>query len=210
LHRGAGRGIQDRMSETLLLAVLPFVVSTSVTPGPNNLMVMTSAVNFGVRRTLPHILGIMVGFPLMVVAVGLGLAPVFETWPVLHQALKIGGAAYMLWLAWQITRPGEIGEGRRGPRPIGFLQAAAFQWINPKAWIMALGAIATYTTIGGRLLAETLMIALTFMAVSIPSNAFWVGLGVGVRRFLANPRALRIFNGIMAALLAGSLIPLFL
>src|SRR6185295_19173948 len=130
----------------LLAALALFCVVTLFTPGPNNLKLMTSGLNFGFRRGLPHLLGVTLGFALMVLIVGLGLGAILEKWPLLYTVLKYGGAAYLLYLAWQIAvsippTPGGAGS------PIGFLQAVAFQWVNPKAWVMAVGAISTYAAV---------------------------------------------------------------
>ena len=134
------------MTHDLFLALLGFAFVTSVTPGPNNMMLLASGVNFGFRRTVPHMLGISVGHSLMVFLVGMGLAGVFRTWPPALTLLKVASVGYMLWLAWKIARSGAPGEGQTKARPMSFLQAAAFQWVNPKAWAMALGAVAAYVT----------------------------------------------------------------
>ncbi len=184
-----------------------FVLAMSITPGPNVLMVAASAANFGVRPTVPHMLGISLGFPAMVFAVGAGLSGVFHAYPQLHLALKYVGAAYMLFLAWKIAIAGQA-EGRGAkPTPITLIQAALFQWVNPKAWIAALGAIATYTTLGGNLLLESTVIAALFAAVSLPCLFVWAAMGAGIGRFLEAPRARLAFNLTMAALLVASLVP---
>jgi len=134
------------MSTELLLAFIAFAFVTSVTPGPNNMMLLASGVNFGVRRSIPHMFGISLGFMLLVAAVGLGLGQVFQRLPVLHDALRYVGAAYLLYLAWKIAQSGAPQSRENAEaKPFTFLQAAAFQWVNPKAWIMAIGAITTYT-----------------------------------------------------------------
>lgn len=195
---------------SLLIAVIPFAVSSTFTPGPNNLMVMASAANFGYARTVPHIAGITTGFPLMVVGVGLGLAPLFERYPAAHVALKIAGAAYLLYLAWRIANAGSVRGGNSRARPIRFYEAALFQLINPKAWVMAVGAIATYTTVGGNLITETLTIAGVFLAITFPATSLWASFGLGMRRLLTSDGAIRAFNWSMAALLVASLLPLVL
>src|SRR6185295_8630669 len=132
----------------LLAALALFCVVTLFTPGPNNLMLMTSGLNFGFRRGLPHLLGVSVGFALMVLLVGLGLGAIFERWPLLYAILKYVGAAYMLWLAWQIaTASPPQPRGESTGRPMGFFNAMAFQWVNPKAWVMAVGAVSTYAAV---------------------------------------------------------------
>ena len=198
----------------LAAAFLPFALSTSMSPGPNNLMLASSGATFGFRRTGPHMLGITAGFPVMVVAVGLGLGGVFAAVPQLHTVVKYLGAAYLLVLAWRIgTAPApdgaELPAGGVGPgRPLTFTQAALFQWVNPKAWIMALGSVSTYTTVGGEVLAEVLVIAGVFGIVSLASTSTWALAGVGIARLLAgSARGLRTFNVAMALLLAASVIP---
>lgn len=191
-----------------LPALLAFAFATSVTPGPNVIMVAASAANHGVRATVPHMAGITIGFPVMIVLVGFGLAGPFAANPHLHAVLKWVGAAWIAWLAWKIARAGAPGEGERKP-PLGFFGAAAFQWVNPKAWLLALAAIPAFTRPGGDLLVKTLVIAAAFLAVSPPSVAFWAVVGAGTGRILRSPRQLRTFNVAMAVLLVLSLVPAF-
>ncbi len=198
----------DTAPISLLLAVIPFAVSSTFTPGPNNLMVMASAANFGYARTVPHMAGITAGFPLMVVGVGIGLAPLFERYPAAHVALKIAGAAYLLYLAWRIANAGSVRGGNSRARPIRFYEAALFQLINPKAWVMAVGAIATYTTVGGNIIAETLTIAGVFLAITFPATSLWASFGLGMRQLLTSDGAIRAFNWSMAVLLVASLAPI--
>jgi threonine/homoserine/homoserine lactone efflux protein len=122
-----------------------FAISTSITPGPNTLMLLASGVNFGFRRTLPHMLGIAVGFPAMIMAIGLGLGGLFEAYPRSHVILKYVGMAYLLWLAWKVATAERAEDAAYESKPFGFFQAAAFQWVNPKAWTVSVSAIATYT-----------------------------------------------------------------
>ena len=132
-------------SLSLLGPLALFALVSSITPGPNNVMLATSGLNFGFRRTIPHLLGVSIGFTLMVFLVGVGLGSVFQQVPALYTVLKYAGAAYLLYLAWKIANAGEMKDGVSRARPMTFLQAAAFQWVNPKAWVMAVGIIATYT-----------------------------------------------------------------
>lgn len=192
-----------------LLPLLGFAIAMSVTPGPNVLMVAAAAANHGIRATVPHMLGITFGFAAMLVIVGLGLAGPFAAWPLLHAALKWGGAAWLLVLAWKIARAGAPGAGPSRP-PLGFVGAALFQWVNPKAWMIALAAIPTFTTPEGDLLAETLVIAAAFALVCFPCTLVWAGLGAGASRALRTEGALRAFNVAMAALLVASLVPALL
>ena len=198
------------MLTELIAPVLSFAVSTTITPGPNNVMVTASGANFGYRRTLGHILGISLGFPVMVVAVGLGLSGLFHAWPGFHVILKYVGCAYILWMAWKIAAAGGLGRSStRAGRPFTFLQAAGFQWVNPKAWVMAVGATAAYTSAGGYFYLEIVLIASIFLAVSFPCVSVWTMFGVGIGRILTARKWLRAFNAVMALLLVASLIPIF-
>jgi threonine/homoserine/homoserine lactone efflux protein len=190
------------------LTLLPFAISMSATPGPNNLMVTASAANFGFARTVPHMLGIAIGFPVMLLAVGGGLSSAFEAYPILHRVLKLAGVAYLLFLAWKIATTGRPAAGSARDKPLSFLQAALFQWVNVKAWIIAIGAVTTYTSVGGDVLAETLLIAAVFALVSLPSSAVWAVIGLAAGRLLQSDRSLRVFNIAMAILLVASLLPL--
>ena len=192
----------------LLPALMLFSFVSSITPGPNNLMLMSSGLNFGFGRTVPHLLGVAVGFTLMVALVGLGLSQVFVRAPVLLVGLKWVGAAYLVFLAVKIARSGPPKADAARARPITFLQAAAFQWVNPKAWIMAVTACATYT-LPERYTMSVLVIAAVFGVVNLPCVSVWVGFGSGLRRTLSDPRKLRLFNYTMAALLIASLYPIF-
>lgn len=193
------------MTSDLLTALMAFAFVSSITPGPNNLMLLASGVNFGFRRTVPHMLGIGIGFTLMVALVGLGLAGIFTAWPPARPVLKIAATAYMLWLAWKIAHAAAPEAAQSSARPLTFLQAAAFQWVNPKAWTMALGAIALYAP--GQEAAAVLWVAAVFGMVNLPCVSSWTVLGMALRRALQNPVRLRIFNITMALLLIASLYP---
>jgi len=195
---------------SLILPLLLFAISTTATPGPNNVMVTASGANFGFRRTIPHMLGITFGVPAMIVAIGWGLGPIFEGAPIVHQALKYVGAAYLLFLAWKIGTAGRSDDADGSGSPLTFLQAALFQWVNPKAWIIAVGAVTTFTTVGGNPFFETLVIAAAFALVTFPCIAAWTLFGMAIRRLLRSERALKAFNIAMALLLAASLLPVFL
>lgn len=196
------------MTPELLIAFIAFAFVTSVTPGPNNTMLLTSGANFGLRRTLPHMLGISLGLMLLVLAVGLGLGQVFEQVPLLYSLLRYVGAAYLLYLAWKIANSGapDSNVGARG-KPFSFLQAAAFQWVNPKAWIMAIGAITTYTP-QDDFVVNVLCIAGLFALVNCPTMSVWTVAGSLLRNWLSSPRVLRGFNVGMALLLVASLYPI--
>lgn len=194
------------MSTDLLLALLGFVAIMCFTPGPNNLMLMASGTNYGYRPTLPHLLGVVLGFSLMVVLVGLGLTAVFTRVPELRTILKVVSIAYLLYLAWRIARaaPPETDTARTG-QPLTFLQASAFQWVNPKGWTMALTGITAYAPDQG--LWAVMVVALAFLVVNSFSGSLWVLIGQQIRRFLTNPGRLALFNWTMAALLVATLIP---
>lgn len=194
------------MEETLL-PLLGFAIATSVTPGPNVLMVAASAANHGLRATWPHMIGITLGFSLMLLLVGLGLAGPFAASPALHAVLHWVGAAWLLWLAIGIARAGGPEDGTRRP-PMSAVAAGLFQWVNPKAWMIAVAAIPAFTTPGGDLLAEVSRISVVFAIVCLPCLLVWAGLGAAIRRLLRRPGALRAFNVTMAVLLVASLLPM--
>ncbi|WFU10974.1 LysE family translocator [Rhizobium sp. CB3090] len=189
------------------LALLLFAFTTSITPGPNNMMLFASGVNFGFRRTIPHMLGIGVGFLSLLLGVGLGLGALLHTVPVLYTGLKFAGGAYLVWIAWKIATSRSLSEKESGVEPMSFLSAAAFQWVNPKAWVMAVTAMATYTN-PQLYLISVLLVGLAFAAVNIPSVSTWAGFGSALRNWLSDPVRLKRFNITMAVLLVLSLWPM--
>ena len=193
------------MTQDLLLALAAYALATSITPGPNNLMLMTSGANFGFRRTLPHMLGIGIGFSVMVLLVGTGLAQIFEAWAPARTVLAVFSVAYLLWLAWKFANAAPLGEAENHARPLTFLQAAAFQWVNPKAWAMALTATTIYAP--DQSTTAILLVALVFGAINLPSVSVWTVLGQQMRRLLTGPARLAWFNRTMALLLVASLYP---
>ena len=198
------------LSFDLLLGFALFALVTSITPGPNNTMLLASGVNFGFNRTIPHMLGITCGFFVLVVAVGFGLGAVFQTYPLLYTVLRYIGAAYLLYLAWKIAHSGPVSDaGQSEAKPISYLGAAAFQWVNPKAWIMAIGAISTYTPMQGYF-TNVIVIAAVFALINLPSVSVWAACGTLLRNVLKDRRWLRLFNWGMAALLVASLYPILL
>ena len=197
------------LTPELLAALALFAFVSSITPGPNNTMLMASGANFGFRASIPHMMGVSGGFLLLVVAVGLGLGGLFAAYQELHDVLAVAGGLYLLWLAWKIATSSGIGMGEAGARPQTFLQAAAFQWVNPKAWAMALGAVTAYAPRDGYV-ANILLVSVIFTAINLPCVASWTGFGVGLRRFLDRPAVLRAFNVGMALLLVLSLLPVAL
>lgn len=193
------------MTYDILLALIAFAFVSSITPGPNNLMLMASGANFGFRRTIPHMLGIGLGFTVMVLLVGSGLVQLFDRYPVSYTVLKLASVAYLLYLAWKIAHAAPTsGEATEGD-PMTFVQAAAFQWVNPKAWAMALTATTAYTP--DHTFQAIVIVALVFGAVNLPSVSTWTVLGQQMARVLTNPRRLVAFNWAMAALLVASLYP---
>ena len=195
------------MALDTFLALLLFAFTTSITPGPNNMMLFTSGVNFGFRRTIPHMLGIGVGFFVLLIAVGLGLGALLHTVPLLYTALKFAGGAYLVWIAWKIGTSRSLSERESGAQPMSFMSAAAFQWVNPKAWVMAVTAMATYTN-EQLYLFSVLLVGLAFAAVNVPSVSTWAGFGSALRDWLSDPVRLKRFNITMAVLLVLSLWPM--
>jgi threonine/homoserine/homoserine lactone efflux protein len=193
------------MTLELFTALVAFALVTVITPGPNNLMLMASGANFGFRRTVPHMMGIGLGFPSMVFLVGIGVMQLFDRWPGSYTILKVLSVAYLLYLAWKIANAAPPKDATAEGRPLTFLQAAAFQWVNPKAWSMALSAITLYAA--SRDLAAVLWVAGVYVAASVVSTTSWTVLGQQLRRLLATPARLRVFNWTMAVLLVATLIP---
>lgn len=194
------------MTTDLYLSLIGFAFVSSITPGPNNMMLLASGANFGLRRSLPHMFGISLGHSFMIVLLGLGLIQVFDILPWLETAMTWVAIAYLVFLAWKIASAAPVAEDipQRG-RPFTFWQAAGFQWVNPKGWFMAVTALTAYAP--DHSVPLVFLVAGTFMATNFPSIAFWAGLGVQARRFLGTPLRLRLFNWTMAGLLVLSLVP---
>lgn len=208
-----------------LLPLIAFTASSAMTPGPNNIMLMTSGVNFGFRRTVPHMLGVMFGFPAMVLVVGLGIGTTLLTQPLVHQIVTVIGILYLLWLAWHIASarvtPNEAEliaaehqadasaakPARTGARPMSFLGAAAFQWINAKAWISIIGMLAIYAPKGYGVVGGILVVAVINLVTAAASATTWALFGLAVARWLENPMRRRLFNVSMALLLVATLVP---
>lgn len=190
-----------------LIPLIIFCFSTSITPGPNNLMIMLSGINFGLKRSVPHYLGILFGFSAMIILVGIGLGEVFEQFPQLHPIIKYLGAIYMLYLAWQIIRSDpHLKEAKGSKKPLGFLKPALLQWLNPKAWIMTVGVIAAYTIQDASMMHQIFVISLIYFLIGIPCVGLWLVSGVALSKFLRNPDHMRRFNWVMGALLALSIV----
>ncbi len=200
------------MTYETILAIAFFSLVGSVSPGPSNFMLLASGTNFGFRRTVPQILGITIGLSSVLLAVGLGLGALLTAYPPLGLALKIAGGAYLLTLAWRIamsrppSRPASNDDASTA-RPLTFLESAAFQWVNPKAWVAALTAMAAYAS-AEKPFVSVVLITLVIAVVNLPSVAVWAGFGVALRRFLSDPVRLKWFNIVMALLLVATLWPL--
>ncbi len=192
----------------ILLALVTFAFVMTLTPGPNNIMLAASGVNFGFARTIPHMAGVSIGFVVLLLACGTGLGLVFAAVPSLQLALKIAGAAYMLWLAFKVATAHQVRDNGGGPaRPFTFWQAAAFQWVNPKGLVAALSAVAVYVRPGHERQDLAVMLAV-FAAVTAGAVMTWAGFGVALRRLLRDPVHARIFNAVMALLLVASIVPM--
>jgi len=194
------------MNYEILSALTVFAFVSSITPGPNNIMLMNSGVNFGFKQTIPHLLGVGIGFTLMIFLVGLGVMQVFDRFPVTYDILKVLSIVYLIYLAIKIAFSNSGGEQKSSStKPFTFLQAALFQWVNPKAWTMALTAISIYAP--SKSLAAVLLVSLTFGLINLPCISSWIVLGQRMQVFLTNQKYLRYFNFTMAALLIISIYP---
>jgi threonine/homoserine/homoserine lactone efflux protein len=185
-----------------------FALASSITPGPNNLMLMASGANFGIVRTLPHWAGVCCGFVVLIVPVGLGLGAFVLDVPPVRMAFQLGCVAVLAWLGWKIASAGRPGNLEDSRRPLTFLQAAAFQWINPKAWTMGVSAISLFAQSGA--LHDILLVTLVFAAINMPSTGMWLVSGERVQRLLHKDSHFRAFNVAMGALLIACAIPVLL
>lgn len=183
-----------------------FTLTATATPGPNNMMILSSGLNFGSRASMPHYLGICTGFPVMVIGVGIGVSVLFRQVPVLQTVIQAISIAYLFYIAWGIATTDHLSREKGASRPLTYLQAVLFQWVNPKAWIMATTAVSIYTTSKASL-SESFIIALFFMAVAFPSVAAWLFFGQHLQRYFSDNIHLRIFNVCMALLLIWAIHP---
>ena len=189
-------------------ALVAFAAAMAFTPGPNNIMVTASGVNFGFARTIPHILGITFGFFVLVSVCAAGLGAAFAAYPPLQVALKVAGALYLLWLAWKIATSAPASDDEpQVAEPISFWQAALFQWLNPKALVAALSGVALYVR-PAHWVADFTVLQVVYTVATILAVATWTGFGVALRRVLADPKHARIFNFAMALLLVASIVPM--
>lgn len=190
-----------------LPSLLMFAVIAAFTPGPNNIMIMASGLNFGTRASMPHFFGICLGFPSMFLAIGFGLGFLFERFAALHAVIQVLGILYLLYLSWLIANASQAEAQLGYAKPFTFMQAALFQWINPKAWVTGTSAIGAFTVIGSDLSVQILIIGLVLFCVAIPSAGVWMMFGAALQKVLSKPRHLRTFNMTMALLLAASVMP---
>lgn len=195
------------ISSSLTLAFIAFAAAALFTPGPNNIMLMASGLNYGFRRTLPHVAGVTLGFSFLVAVIGFGLGAVFAAYPVIHTVLKYAGTAYLIYLAILIAMsgPAQTQDGVDG-KPMTFLGAALFQWINVKGWVIAVGAVTAYAAIASYPL-NVVLLSILLLLVGLLSSIAWVLLGTSLQPLVKSPRAVRIFNVVMALLLLASLYP---
>jgi threonine/homoserine/homoserine lactone efflux protein len=189
-----------------LSAGILFALVTSITPGPNNAMLLASGVNFGFRRTLPHLFGISAGVVVLMLAVGFGLGAAFSRFPLLYTVLEAASVAYLLYLAWKIGTSGALSMRSGERRPMRFVEAIAFQWVNPKAWMMVLTA-ATTIHVSTHFTHNVMLMAALFYVVGFPCICVWAGCGTAMRHWLVDPKRLRVFNLVMASLLVTTLYP---
>lgn len=194
------------MNIDMLVALSVFCLVSSITPGPNNLMLLSSGINFGLRRSLGHLFGVALGFNAMVILVGIGVSQVFEAYPTSYLVLKYLSITYLLYLAYKIANSGSLGDEKEGQKPISFAQAVLFQWINPKAWTMALSVNAVYAP--DQTLTAVLLVSAVFFLCNFPAITLWLVAGQGMKRLLSVPARLKAFNFAMAILLIGSFIPM--
>lgn len=200
----------SHFSLELLLGLAMFSLVASITPGPNNLMMMSSGLNYGLHRSLPHLLGISIGFFVMLFIVGMGAQGFFLHYPLAQVVMRYIGAAYLCWLAVKIAKApidGLQGEAKTLGKPFSFLQAAAFQWVNPKAWVMALAALTAYLPHPSTML-DVMILSAVFTLVGAPCVGTWAVFGVVLRKLLNDPLRMRIFNVVTALLLLASIYPI--
>jgi threonine/homoserine/homoserine lactone efflux protein len=192
----------------MILSITSFALASTMTPGPNNIMLLSSGLTFGYKRTIPHALGVNFGFPAMVISVGLGVGKLFEIFPFIYIILKVFGITYLLWMAWHIANTkGSPSTANKKDKPFTFLQAALFQWINPKAWVMAITSTAAFITDHQIASIQVMIIACIYFFCAILSTNSWALGGVMLKRFIQNERLVQIFNVTMAILIVGSILP---
>ncbi|WP_419763519.1 MAG: LysE family translocator [Arcobacter sp.] len=199
--------MQEFYTFTMLLSIATFTVSSTMTPGPNNIMLLSSGLTFGYKRTIPHILGVTLGFSLMILLVGLGFGIIFEKFPIVLKVLKVVGIVYLLWMAYKIATSKGGMQIKHKSKPFTFIQAALFQWINPKGWIMSLTSISIFVTSKNDSITQVLIISFIFLLSGMLSTNTWTIGGVALKRFIKEESHVRKFNMTMAILLVASVIP---
>ena len=201
--------MEEFYTVAMLLSIATFTLSTVMTPGPNNIMLLSSGLTFGYKRTLPHIFGVMFGFAYMDVLVGLGMGVIFEKFPIIFTILKVVGILYLFWMAYKIASSDggyEVDKSSES-KPFTFLQAAAFQWVNPKAWIMAITSISVFVTSNENSLLQVLTIAFIYLLSGVISTNSWALGGVVLKKVIKDRKSVKIFNVTMAILLVASILP---
>ncbi|QTH63221.1 LysE family translocator [Psychrosphaera ytuae] len=196
------------MTFEMITALMVFALVSSITPGPNNLMLMSSGATFGIKRTLPHLMGVALGFSFMLLMVGVGVVQLFNMWPSSYLILKVFSVIYLLYLAYKIANSSKASEHDASGTPMTFMQAVLFQWVNPKAWTMALTAVSVYAP--DKAILTIVYVSFIFFLMNLPSVSLWAMMGHKLRRLLEEPKTLLLFNRIMALLLVISLIPVLI
>jgi len=202
--------MEEFYTYSMLLSIATFTLSTVISPGPNNIMLLSSGLTFGYKRTIPHMSGIVFGFPLMVLLVGLGMGVLFEKFPIIFSVLKIAGIAYLFWMAYKIANNKssyEVNENKES-KPFTFVQSALFQWVNPKAWIMAVTSISIFVTSSQSSLFQILTIAFIYFLSGLVSTNTWTFGGVFFKKFIKDDTSIKKLNIIMAFLLIASVLPI--
>ena len=192
----------------MFVSFVIFAIIAALTPGPNNVMLTTTGLNFGVRRGIPHLLGICIGFPVMLALIGIGFGTLFQMFPVLHEIIKVVGIVYLVYLAWKIANAEGSATETSPSKPINFWQSAAFQWINPKAWVMGSSALAAYTSLDDNFFLQVIIICASFGVIAFPCAGAWLVFGAGLQHFLKDRLHRKIFNVVMALLLIASILPI--
>ncbi len=193
---------------TMIISITSFALASTMTPGPNNIMLLSSGLTFGYKRTIPHALGINFGFPVMVICVGLGVGKLFEVFPFVYTALKVVGISYLFWMAWHIANTkGSPATQNKNDKPFTFFQAALFQWVNPKAWVVAITSTAAFITDHQIAFTQVMIISCIYFFCGILSTNSWSLGGVMLKQFIQNERLIKFFNITMAILIVGSILP---
>ena len=193
---------------TMIISITSFALASTMTPGPNNIMLLSSGLTFGYKRTIPHALGVNFGFPVMVICVGLGVGKLFEVFPLVYTILKVVGISYLVWMAWHIANTkGSFNAENKNDKPFTFFQAALFQWVNPKAWVMAITSTVAFITDHKIAFIQAMIISCIYFFCAILSTNSWSLGGVMLKRFIQNERLVQIFNITMAILIVASILP---